>query len=176
MIIEPIPLQDAAVIHQDRFPDDRGYFSRLWIHEALMSGGAAFSPVETNLAHNEYRGTLRGMHYQEEPHSQAKLVTCVRGAIYDVIVDLRPYSSTHGQWFGVELSERQPSVLFVPRGFAHGYISMEDRSTVLYHMSAEYAPETARGFRWDDPYFDINLPVEVTVISERDRNYPDYRP
>jgi dTDP-4-dehydrorhamnose 3,5-epimerase len=133
--------------------------------------------VQCNISHNRQRGTLRGLHYQRAPHQEAKLIRCVRGALYDVAVDLRPESPTFRQWVGVELraSDRQPSrMLYVPEGFAHGFQTLQDDTEIVYQMSGFYAPEAAAGYRWNDPAFAVGWPEPIAVISERDRTYPDY--
>ena len=131
--------------------------------------------VQCNISYNSKNRTLRGMHYQVKPHEEAKLVRCTRGEIYDVIIDLRPHSPTYLDHFGVNLSADNRLMLYIPEGFAHGFLTLADHSEVFYQMSEFYAPECARGFRWNDPAFDIRWPQEPAIISERDRTYPDYQ-
>jgi len=130
--------------------------------------------VQCNLSFSERRGTVRGLHYQVAPRAECKLVRCVRGSIFDVIVDLRPSSPTRLQWVAVNLSADNRSALFVPEGFAHGFQTLKDRSEVLYQVSEFYSPEYERGLRWNDPAFAINWPIAATIISERDQNHPDF--
>jgi dTDP-4-dehydrorhamnose 3,5-epimerase len=171
---EPTPLAGAYVIAPQLFRDERGYFAYSFDLKKFEGAGMAGSIVQSNISFNTRRGTLRGMHYQAEPVPQPKLVRCTAGSIYDVIVDLRPGSPTHKQWFGVELSAANHLGVYVPAGFAHGFQTLEDDCELLYEMFAPFAPETARGARFDDPAFGIRWPLSVTVISERDRAYPDY--
>jgi dTDP-4-dehydrorhamnose 3,5-epimerase len=132
--------------------------------------------VQTSVSHNAVAGTLRGLHFQAPPHEEDKLVTCVRGSLFDVLLDLRRDSPTFRSWFGVELSAGNGRSVFVPAGLAHGFQTLEDETTVLYNISAYYRPEAARGVRWDDPAFGIEWPpAETRVISERDRSFPDFR-
>ena len=135
---------------------------------------AADSLVQTNLSFNKKRGTLRGMHFQIAPFVQAKLVQCIAGSIYDVVIDLRRDSPTFKQWIAVELSAANHRMLYVPEDFAHGFQTLEDNSEVFYHMSEAYAPEGARGVRWDDPAFAVDWPVADRIIIARDRDYPDF--
>jgi dTDP-4-dehydrorhamnose 3,5-epimerase len=134
--------------------------------------------VQCNASYNAVKGTLRGMHYQADPHGESKIVRCVRGAIFDVAVDLRGGSPTHGRWHGVELSEENSRAFYIPAGFAHGFQTLADGAEVLYMMGAAYVPEAARGVRWNDPAFGIEWPEDSggRVVSERDDSYPDYRP
>jgi dTDP-4-dehydrorhamnose 3,5-epimerase len=131
--------------------------------------------VQCNISHNIKKGTLRGMHYQKAPYAEAKLVRCTRGAIYDVMVDLRPDSPSFRRNVGVRLDEFNRNMVYIPEGFAHGFITLEDDSEVFYQMSEFYSPEHAAGFRWNDPFFSIQWPLEAVVISERDKTYPDFR-
>jgi dTDP-4-dehydrorhamnose 3,5-epimerase len=130
--------------------------------------------VQANLSYNHHKGTLRGMHFQVAPHQETKLVRCTRGAIYDVIIDLRPDSPTYKRWIGVELTADNYRMLFVPRGFAHGFQTLADNSEVNYHVSEFYTPGAEGGVRYNDPQFDIVWPLEASVISEKDSNWPDY--
>jgi dTDP-4-dehydrorhamnose 3,5-epimerase len=131
--------------------------------------------VQASISFNAVRGTLRGLHWQDAPFAETKLVRCTRGAIHDVIVDLRPGSPTHARWLGVELTQDNHTMLYVPEGFAHGFITLADATEVAYQMSQVYAPEAAQGARYDDPAFAIRWPTEVRVISDRDRAWPDFR-
>ena len=175
MKFEPTPLPDAFVIEMQLFRDDRGFFSYSFDRSKFQQQGITAEIVQTNLSFNLKKGTLRGMHFQIEPKAQPKLVRCTAGAVYDVIVDLRVASPTYCKWFGVELSAENHRSLFIPMGFAHGFQTLSDNSELLYDMFEWYAPETARGVRYNDPAFGIKWPMDVSVISERDATYPDLR-
>lgn len=171
------PLAGAWVVDLDRISDERGHFARTFDSAEWTSRGMDLDVVQCNSSFNERAGTLRGMHFQAEPHGEPKLVRCVRGAIHDVIVDLRPQSPTHRRAFGVELSAENGRALYVPVKMAHGFQTLSDHSEVLYMMGHEYVPEAASGVRWDDPAFGIDWPEPPAggrTISERDLAYPDY--
>jgi dTDP-4-dehydrorhamnose 3,5-epimerase len=161
MTIDPSPYQD-----------DRGRFMRAWCAREFAEHGINFVPVQANMGLNIRKGTMRGMHYQTEPALEAKLVRCTRGAIFDVVVDLRPASSTYGKWFGTELSADNGRMLYLPEGCGHGYQTLQDNTEMHYMASAYYTPDAARGVRFDDPAFNILWPLAVSVISEQDRNWP----
>jgi dTDP-4-dehydrorhamnose 3,5-epimerase len=167
----PTPLEGATVILPEPLRDERGYFARTFSVEEFAAHGLDPRVNQCNLAFNERRGTLRGLHYQAAPHGEAKLVTCVQGALWDVIVDLRPGSPTHGRWHALELTAQQRSMLFVPEGFAHGYQTLEDATAVFYQMSSPHHPEAARGIRWNDPALALPWPIPVPIISERDATF-----
>src|SRR5687768_3908724 len=176
MIFKETKLGGAFVVEPERFEDERGFFARGWSRREFEERGLDARLVETNISFNRRRGTLRGMHFQSAPRAQAKLVRCTRGAIYDVVVDLRPESPTFKRWVGVELSADNRLMLFVPEGLAHGFQTLADETEVFYQMSEYYAPETAGGVRWDDPAFGIEWPdAPARIINERDANYPDFR-
>lgn len=175
MIFKETELGGAFVVEPERFEDERGFFARGWSRREFEERGLDARLVETNISFNRRRGTLRGMHFQSAPRAQAKLVRCTMGAIYDVVVDLRPESPTFRRWVGVELSAENRLMLFVPEGFAHGFQTLADETEVFYQMSEYYAPETAGGVRWDDPAFRIDWPdAPARIINERDANYPDF--
>ena len=173
MKFEPTPLAGAFVIEMQLFRDDRGFFSYSFDRGKFQQHGITADIVQSNLSFNLKKGTLRGMHFQIEPRAQPKLVRCTAGAVYDVIVDLRVASPTFCKWFGVELSAENRRSLFIPAGFAHGFQTLSDNSELLYDMFEWYAPETARGVRYNDPAFGIQWPLEISVISERDATYAD---
>jgi len=154
--------------------DERGFFARTYCQSEFMENGLNLNPVQSNISYNKVQGTLRGMHYQKPPHPETKLVRCTRGAIYDVIIDLRPESSTFTKWFGAELTAENRMALYVPEGFAHGFLTLVDDTEVLYQMSEFYHPECAAGVRWNDPAFAIEWGGEIAVISDRDAFYPDF--
>ena len=174
MIFEETRLRGAFIIDIEKHQDDRGFFARSWCRNEFEAHGIDAAVVQTNISYNERLGTLRGMHYQVAPAAEGKLVRCVRGSIYDVIVDLRPDSPTYLEWIGVELSARSYRMLYIPERFAHGFITLEDDTEVHYQMTAFYAPGCARGARYNDPAFGIHWPVEVRVLAEKDATWPDY--
>jgi dTDP-4-dehydrorhamnose 3,5-epimerase len=175
MIASKTKLNDVYVIEPERFEDERGFFARIWSTAELAALGVAGQFVEANFSYNHQRGTLRGLHWQATPHGQAKLVGCTRGSIFDVAVDLRPDSATYKQWIGIELSSANRLMLYLPDGFAHGYLTLEDDSEVLYLVTSAYVPDSGRGARWNDPAFGIRWPdVGQHIINDRDGNYPDF--
>lgn len=155
--------------------DDRGYFARMLCEDELARHGLQGRFVQVNTGYNPRAGTLRGLHYQEPPHGEVKIVRCVRGAVYDVAVDLRPESATFMRWVGAELRAESEALLYIPEGCAHGYLTLADDSELVYFASRAYAPAAARGVRYDDPAFDIHWPAAVRVISQADRNWTDFR-
>ena len=165
-------LNDAWLLQPDIKTDERGYFTRLRCGREFAEHGLPLEFVQTNLSYNRVSGTFRGLHYQVPPSQEGKLVRCIHGAVFDVIVDLRPASSSflRHQWFRLDASALD--ALFVPAGFAHGFLTLSDDSEVLYEMSDYYAPELARGIRWDDPILGIEMPGKVTCINPRDASYP----
>ena len=162
----------AKVIDPTPHADDRGRFMRAWCAREFADAGINFVPVQANMGYSVRKGTIRGMHYQTEPAPEAKLVRCTRGAIFDVVLDLRPGSPSYGQWYGTELSAENGRMLFLPEGCAHGCISLQDSTEIYYMTSAYYTPSAAGGVRFDDPAFGIEWPTEATVVSEQDRNWP----
>jgi dTDP-4-dehydrorhamnose 3,5-epimerase len=172
----PTALAGVVVIEQERRADERGFFARTWCARELAQHGLEAALAQCSTSFNERRGTLRGLHYQAPPFAEVKIVRCTRGAIFDVALDLRPDAATFRQWVGVELTEDDGRALYIPRGFAHGLLTLADRSEVLYQISTPYAPEAARGVRWDDPFHDIAWPAPVDVIAARDRDCPDLDP
>lgn len=156
-------------------PDERGFFARTWCQKEFEAQGLAGRLVQCSLSFNKRKGTLRGMHYQIAPCEETKLIRCTQGAIYDVVLDLRPQSPSFKEWIAVELTAEKRNMMYVPEGCAHGFLTMEDRSEVTYQMSEVHHAESARGVRWNDPAFQIKWPARVEVISQRDRTYPDFR-
>jgi dTDP-4-dehydrorhamnose 3,5-epimerase len=169
-------LHGAFVIEPERHEDDRGFFARTFCQREFAAHGLDIRVAQCSVSFNKRKGTLRGMHLQLAPHAEAKLIRCTAGAIFDVIVDLRPSSASYKRHFGVELSARNGKMLYIPEEFAHGFQTLEDNTEVCYQMSQFYAPECARGFRWNDPAFGINWPPGERIILERDRNYPNFSP
>ena len=175
MIFAETSLKGAYVVEAEPRNDERGFFARTWCQKEFKEHGLNPRLVQCNISFNHKKGTWRGMHYQVAPYEEAKLVRCTMGTVCDVVVDLRPDSPTFGRYATAMLSAENRKMLYIPEGFAHGFVTMEDNTEVLYQMSEFHSPENARGFRWNDPFFGIRLPLEVAVISERDRNYPDFR-
>jgi len=174
MIFKETPLKGVFILEFDKLEDKRGYFARTWCKNEFKKHGLNPDLVQCNISFNNIKGTLRGMHYQADPHAEAKLVQCTRGSVYDVVIDLRPDSKTHKQWYAAELSGENHRMLYIPENFAHGFITLEDNTEVFYQMSEFYYPECARGVRWNDPAFSIQWPMNVKVISDRDNGYNDY--
>jgi dTDP-4-dehydrorhamnose 3,5-epimerase len=173
---QPAELPGAYLVEPELVRDERGFFARTWCQREFAERGLSDQLVQCSLSHNRRRGTLRGLHYQRAPHQEVKLVRCVRGAVYDVILDLREDSPARLQWQAFELTADNYRMLYVPEGVAHGFQTLADDSQLFYMMSAEHHPPSAAGVRWDDPAFGIRWPLPVSVISPRDRHYPDYRP
>ena len=174
MIFLSTALPGAYLIHPQPHGDERGSFVRTWCQQEFAAHGLTDLPVQTSVSYNHRRGTLRGMHWQAAPHAESKMVRCTRGAIYDVIIDLRPDSPTFMGWIGLELSWLNRAQLYVPKGCAHGFQTLEDNTEVSYQISELYAPEAGRGVRYDDPAFSINWPLPVRAISSQDRMWPDF--
>lgn len=169
-----LPLPGVFLIEPEYHRDMRGWFARTWCEEEFAEHGLNPRLVQCNVSFNRRRGTLRGMHFQAPPHAEAKLIRCTQGAIWDVALDLRPVSPTFLQHIGVELTAPNRHALYIPEGCAHGFQTLTDDTEVLYQMSAAYAPEAARGVRFDDPMFGIEWPVADPIMLERDRTYPDF--
>lgn len=167
-------LAGAFVVDLERREDARGWFARTYCAKEFEAHGLPTHMVQTNMSLTRQAGTLRGMHYQLAPDAEDKLVRCVRGRIWDAIVDIRPQSPTYCRWFGTELSEENGRMLLVPKGFAHGFVTLSDDAAVTYQVSAFYAPQSERGARWNDPAFGIEWPVPVLDMSDKDRNWPDF--
>jgi dTDP-4-dehydrorhamnose 3,5-epimerase len=173
VIFRPTSIAGATIVELERHVDERGFFARSWCAKEVAAAGLPSGLVQCSVSWNERRHTLRGMHWQAEPHGEWKLVRCTRGSLLDVIVDLRPGSPTYLQHVGAVLDQYNRRGLFVPPGVAHGFLTLVDETEVLYQMDTEHVPESARGARWDDPAFGIAWPAEPAVVSERDRSYPD---
>lgn len=165
------PLKDLYLLELDLLTDDRGFFGRSFCVDEFAQRNIDFTIVQTNISFNHKQDTLRGMHYQTEPKAEKKLVRCTKGKIFDVAVDLRRDSPTYCQWYGVELTENNYKMLYIPEGFAHGFLSLEDNSEVLYFMGEFYDPRYATGCRWDDPAFAIVWPHQPQVISAKDSQW-----
>ncbi|HJZ13556.1 MAG TPA: dTDP-4-dehydrorhamnose 3,5-epimerase [Acidobacteriota bacterium] len=175
MIFKETRLKGVYIIEVERLQDERGFFVRTFCREEFEKHGLNIRVVQCNVSYNRKKGTLRGMHYQLAPYSEAKLVTCVAGSIYDVVSDLRPESPTYCKWLAIELSACPPrSMLYIPENFAHGFQTLADDTEVFYQMSESYHPDSARGLRWDDPAFDIAWPAGNRIVSQRDQSFPDF--
>jgi dTDP-4-dehydrorhamnose 3,5-epimerase len=172
MIFNAMCLAGAYLIEPERIEDERGFFARTWCHDEFERNGLNPRVVQCNVSYNARRGTLRGMHYQVKPHEEAKLLRCTRGAIYDVIVDMRPDSATYRRWVAAELTADNRQMLYIPEGFAHGFQTLADETELFYQMTELFHPQSSQGVRYDDPVLGITWPLEVTVISEKDRGYP----
>jgi dTDP-4-dehydrorhamnose 3,5-epimerase len=168
------PLPGSYLIDLEKREDERGFFARFFCQQEFGEHGLETSFVQINNSLSRDRGTLRGMHYQLEPAAEVKLVRVVRGSLWDVALDLRPDSATFGRWFAAELTAHNRRMMYIPRGFAHGFITLESDTEALYLVSAFYDPELERGVRWDDPRFGIEWPAEPSVISEKDRSHADF--
>lgn len=175
MLVVPTPLIGAHLLRIEQRVDDRGFFARTWCAHELEQYGLVARIAQSNISFNELAGTLRGMHFQSPPFEEVKIVRCTRGAIFDVIVDIRPKSPTFKQWFGTELNDSTRDSLYIPKGFAHGFITLQDKTEVVYLMSDFYVPGSDRGYRYNDPAFDITWPRQINTLSSKDRWWPDFK-
>jgi dTDP-4-dehydrorhamnose 3,5-epimerase len=174
MIFTELPLPGAFVVDIERITDERGFFARGGCRKEFEAHGLISESVQMNIGFSPRKGTLRGMHYQVSPHGEIKLVRCTRGAVCDVIVDLREESRTFKRWHAVELSADNHRMIYVPEGFAHGYLTLAEDTEIYYNTTRFYHPESARGVRFDDPAFAIEWPRPPVMISEKDKSYPDF--
>ncbi|MDR3458571.1 MAG: dTDP-4-dehydrorhamnose 3,5-epimerase [Verrucomicrobiae bacterium] len=170
------PLKGAFVIELEKRGDDRGWFARFFCEREYQQHGLNHKIVQVNTSASKDKGTLRGMHYQLAPKAEDKIVRCLRGGLFDAIIDLRPGSATYRQHFSIELTAENRTMLYVPQGFAHGFITLEPDTEAFYLVTEYYAPERERGIRYNDPQFGIRWPLEPVVISDKDRNQPDFNP
>lgn len=175
MIFAQTPIPGAWLVRPQRHEDERGFYARTWSREALEAKGLVTALDQTGLSWNRRKHTLRGMHYQAAPFEQTKLVSCLRGAVYDVILDLRAHSPSFRRWFAARLDPAGMEALYIPTGIAHGFLTLEDDTVVQYQIAGLFSPAHARGVRWDDPAFAIAWPAVPCVIAERDRDYGDFR-
>ena len=176
MQFTPTPLAGAFVIDLEKRGDERGFFARVFCENEFAEHGLATDFVQINNSLSADKGTLRGLHYQLAPKAETKVVRCVRGALYDLIADLRPDSPTFLQHFGVELTAENRTMLYVPKGFAHSFLTLEDDTEAIYFVDEFYAPDRERGLRWNDPKFGIDWPIEPVIISDKDRGHSDFDP
>jgi dTDP-4-dehydrorhamnose 3,5-epimerase len=172
MIFHPTPIKNVWVITPEYIQDHRGFFSRLFCQDTFLQQGLPFQLNQSNLSYNISKGTLRGLHFQKSPFEEIKLITCIQGAVYDVVLDLRPTSATFRHWHAITLSQENRHMIYVPPGIAHGFQTLEDHSTLFYQMSTPFMADASTGVRWDDPAFAIQWPLPITVISEKDQGYP----
>ena len=175
MIFKETKLKGAFIIEPERIEDERGFFARTFCRKEFEANGLNPNLVQCSVSFNKKKGTLRGMHYQTAPHEETKLVRCTRGAIYDVMLDLRRDSPTFKQWVSAELTGENQRMLYIPEGVAHGFQTLQDETEVMYQMSEFYNSEMARGVRWNDPSFAVQWPREPLVISSKDAGYSDFR-
>ena len=176
ILFKETKLKGAFVIEPEKFEDRRGFFARSFSEQEFSDHGLHSHFVEAGISFNLRKHTVRGMHFQADPHAQAKLVRCTRGAIFDAMIDLRPESPTYKQWFAQELSAQNRLMLYIPQGCAHGFQTLENDTELFYQLSARYTPASERGVRWNDPVFGISWPVtDGVIINERDRTYPDFK-
>jgi dTDP-4-dehydrorhamnose 3,5-epimerase len=174
MRFTPLALAGAFLVEIEPHEDERGFFARTWCSREFADHGLVASLAQCSISRTLRRGALRGMHFQRAPHEEAKLVRCLRGAVYDVIIDLRPGSPSRGRWLGVELGGESYRAVYVPEGFAHGFQTLTEEAELLYQITNFYAPEASTGVRWNDPAFGIAWPLPVTTLSARDAAWPDF--
>ncbi len=176
MIFTETALKGAYIIDLEKMEDERGFFARSFCQEEFQARGLKTDIAQSNVSFNRRKGTLRGMHLQVAPRAEAKLVSCTRGAVHDVVVDLRPDAPTYCKWIAVRMTEDDRRALYIPEGIAHGFQTLRDNTELFYQMFTSYAPEWQRGVRWDDPAFGIDWPIPAPIMSERDRSYPLFDP
>ena len=174
MIFTPTALAGAIIVDVERLSDERGFFARTYCDDEFRAHGIEMPIAQCSVSFNAAAGTMRGMHYQSDPFAEAKIVRCTMGAIYDVVIDLRPASPTRRAWVACELTAESRRMLYVPKGCAHGFLTLTNNCEVSYQISERYHPEAAAGVRWNDPAFGVVWPAEPSVISPRDASYPDY--
>ncbi len=174
MIFTDIKLKDAMIIDIEKQVDERGFFARTWDENKIKEKGLNSKIVQCSISFNLKKGTLRGMHFQKNPYQETKIVSCTKGSIFDVIIDLRSNSNTYKEWFGIKLNSNEHKSIFIPEGFAHGFQSLEDETEVFYQISEFYKPSHSRGIRWNDPVFDINWPLNNPIISKKDLVWNDF--
>jgi dTDP-4-dehydrorhamnose 3,5-epimerase len=175
MIIEPLQISGTFRIRTERHVDERGFFARTFDAEVFRAKGLETNFVQRSISFNASRGTLRGLHFQSDPDAEIKTVRCTRGAVFDVLVDVRPNSSTYGRWHGETLTPEDATILYIPKGCAHGFQTLTDASEIYYEISTAYAPRSSRGIRFDDPLLAIGWPIEDPILSDRDRQLPFLR-
>ena len=168
-------LNGVFIIDLEKHEDERGFFARSWDKQEFESNGLDSNLSQCNISFNKKKGTIRGMHFQRKPYEEAKLIHCVKGSIFDVIIDLRKDSDGFKKWISIELNEQNYRMLYVPEGFAHGFQTLEDNTEVFYQMTQCYMPEVAKGIRWNDTQFNIDWPIKFPILSEKDKGYSDFK-
>lgn len=166
-----LELQGAFIIEIDKIEDERGFFARTFCKDEYKKHNLETDFVQCNISYNKKKGTLRGMHYQTEPFAETKIVTCIKGSIYDVVIDMRKESNTYGKWIGIHLHSKVFKSLYIPKGFAHGFLTLEDDSEVFYQMSEFYNSDSSKGIRYDDPFINIDWKYEISILSDKDKSY-----
>jgi dTDP-4-dehydrorhamnose 3,5-epimerase len=174
MRFEPLPLHGAFRIWLEPNPDERGFFTRVWCRREFAAHGIDAEPVQRSVSFNLKAGTLRGLHFQKTPHEEAKLIRCLRGSLFDVMLDMRPDSATFGQWYAATLTAGDDQMLFIPNGFAHGFQTLVDATEMEYQITAYYDAASAHGVRWNDPHLQIPWPIRTPIMSDRDRAFADF--
>jgi dTDP-4-dehydrorhamnose 3,5-epimerase len=175
LIFTETKIKGTYVIETEKINDERGFFARTWDKKEFKKNGLDSNLVQCSISFNKLKGTVRGMHYQNNPFEESKLIRCTKGKIFDVVVDLRPNSSSHNKWLSIELTEDKQNMIFIPKGCAHGYQTLEDNTSVFYQMSKMYNAKSSYGVRWNDPKFKIKWPLKVSKISEKDSSYRLYK-
>ena len=175
MKFKELELSGAFIIEIEKFVDERGFFARTFDIEQFRNNGLESNIIQCNISFSEKKGTLRGLHYQINPFEETKMVMCTKGKIFDVIIDVRKDSETFGKWKGIELNEKNPNLLYIPKGFAHGFQTLKDNSQVVYQNSQIHKPDFERGIRWDDPYFNIVWPINEKIISDKDELWENFK-
>jgi dTDP-4-dehydrorhamnose 3,5-epimerase len=170
-----IPLEGSFLVNLEQNKDDRGFFARLFCQDEFVKMGLNDKWVQINNSYNEKKGTMRGLHFQRSPNAEIKLVRCLKGAIWDVIVDLRYESKTYGKWFGAELNEQNRTMMYVPRGFAHGFITLVDKTEIIYFVSNPYVKELEEGLLWNDDFINIKWPIYPSIISNKDKSNKEFK-
>jgi dTDP-4-dehydrorhamnose 3,5-epimerase len=171
LIFTKTDVKGAYIVELEKIHDERGFFARSWDKKEFEMKGIDSNLVQCSISFNKLKGTLRGIHYQKVPFEESKLVSCTKGKIFDVVIDLRPNSTSYKKWISVELTEQNQKMIFIPKGCAHGFQTLDDNTEVFYQISEVYNPESSRGIRWNDPKFNINWPLEISNISEKDIAY-----
>jgi dTDP-4-dehydrorhamnose 3,5-epimerase len=175
MIIEETKIYQLYIIEMEKKTDDRGFFARTWCKHEFEKIGMNIEIVQSNLVFNKTKGTFRGFHYQKEPFSENKIITCIQGSIIDLIIDLRPASETYLQWKSFSISSNNKQIIFIPKGIAHGYQTLDDNTILLYQSTEFYYPKAELGIRFNDPFFNIKLPLPISNISAKDKSWEDYK-
>lgn len=167
--------ENLYIIEIDKFDDERGYLSKFFDNEDFKKSGVKFNITQVKYTYTKLIGTIRGMHFQTKPFEEDKIVRCMKGEVFEVVIDIRKNSKTYGKWFGVDFSEKDKSGILIPKGFAHGYQALTNDCEMLYLMTGKFSGPNNSGYRWNDPYFDIKWPIKPTVIAQKDKSWPSFR-